>query len=288
MQKLRLAVTFICLATFGYALDETAFKSAVDLYTQHRPLEARQAFETLAVTNPDNADIQFYLGRLALQRDDPEKAATYLEKAVELAPNDSRMHLRLGDAYGRSAQKAGFFSKTGWALKSKAAYEKAVGLDPKNITARQSLLEFYRQAPGFAGGGMDLAYAEAAEIQKLDPVRGAIALATLYAGENKYSEAFAKYDEILKTSPDDYLVLYQSGRLAAVSSERLERGLTALRKCLTLTPPDDQPGHAAVHWRIGNILEKQGDKAGARAEYEASLKVDPNFRQASDALKKLD
>ena len=27
----------------------------------------------------------------------------------------------------------------------------------------------------------------------------------------------------------------------------------------------------AVHWRIGNILEKKGDKAGARAAYETLL-----------------
>jgi predicted negative regulator of RcsB-dependent stress response len=47
------------------------------------------------------------------------------------------------------------------------------------------------------------------------------------------------------------------------------------------------PGHAAAHWRIGNILELQGDKVGARAAYEASLKADPKFSKAIDSLKNL-
>ena len=40
-----------------------------------------------------------------------EHAVGYLEKAVSLAPTDSRMQQRLGDAYGRSAQKASLLAK---------------------------------------------------------------------------------------------------------------------------------------------------------------------------------
>jgi len=60
-----------------------------------------------------------------------------------------------------------------------------------------------------------------------------------------------------------------------------------LRHCLELTPAPGEPGRAPTHWRIGNILEKQGDKAGARAAYEAALQADPKFPPAIEALKKL-
>jgi tetratricopeptide (TPR) repeat protein len=273
----------LCLA----APDPAAFKAAVELYSQHKPVEAQKAFEALAPTAPDNADIQFYLGRLALQRNDPEPAVGYLEKAVALSPNDSRIHLRLGDAYGISAQKAGFFSQIGWARKCQAEYQKAVELDPRNIEARLSLMEYCRQAPGIVGGGLDKALVQAQEIKKLDYTEGCAALGSIYTADKKYDLASDEYEAALKVKPDDYGALYQTGRLAVLSGARLDRGLAVLQQCLTLTPPDGQPPYAAVHWRMGNILEKKGDKPGARAAYEAALKADPKFPQAIEALKNL-
>jgi tetratricopeptide (TPR) repeat protein len=197
------------------------------------------------------------------------------------------MHHRLGDAYGRGAQKAGILSKLGLAGKCRGAYEKAVALDPKNIEARMALVNYYQQAPGFAGGDSAKALAQAQEIKKLDPARGRIALASYWVGEKKYDLAFAEFDEVLKAQPDDYAALYQSGRVAAMSGKRLDRGLEVLRVCLGQTPPKGQPGHAAVHWRIGNILEKKGDKAAARTAYQAALAADPSFAPAKESLKKL-
>ncbi len=287
MRQLCAFTGFLFCALASAAFDPTAFNAAVELYNQHKLLEAQQAFAILAAANPGNADIQFYLGRLALQRDDQEKAVAHLEKAVELSPGDSRFHLRLGDAYGLTAQKAGFFSQLSWAKKCQAEYEKAIELDPKNIDARWSLMEYCRQAPSIVGGGNDKALVQAQEIKKLDDTRGRLAVALVLASDKKYDLAFAEFEEVLKTKPDDYQALFQTGRLAAISGERLDHGLAVLRQCLALTPPEGQPGHAAAHWRIGNILEKQGDKPGARAAYEAALKVDPKFPQAIDSLKKL-
>jgi len=56
--------------------------------------------------------------------------------------------------------------------------------------------------------------------------------------------------------------LYQFGRVAALSGERIERGMEALRKCLTLPPAQGSPGHEAAQWRLGNLWEKKGDKPG--------------------------
>jgi len=288
MQRSCAILAFILLATLASAaVDPAAFSAAVALFNQRKPLEAQKAFAALAVADAKNADVQFYLGRLALQRDDHEQAVKHLEQAIALAPADARYHHRLGDAYGRSAQKAGMFSKMGLAGKCRTAYEKAVELDPKNIDARSSLLGFYQQAPGIVGGGMDKALAQAQEIKRLDPARGRMAIAGVYVAEKKYAEAFAEFDGVLQEKPGDYAALFQTGRFAAITGERLAGGLAALRTCLTQTPPENQPGHAAAHWRIGNILEKQDDRPGARAAYEAALKLDPKFPQAIESLKKL-
>lgn len=252
-----------------------------------KAVEAQQAFEQLVAVDPNHPEINRYLGRLALRRDDGEKAVSYFEKAIVGAPNAAVSHHDLGNAYGIAARKASLLRQLGIARKCKAAYELAIALEPTNIDYRMSLLQYCRQAPGIAGGGTDQAMIQAVEIKKLDSMRGHIAFATIYAGEKKYAEAFSEFEAALKAKPDDFVALYQIGRLAAMSGEHTERGMEMLRRCLELTPPENHPGHAAVHWRIGNLHEKKGDPTAARASYEAALKFDPEYGPATESLKKL-
>ncbi len=227
------------------------------------------------------------LGSVNIAKGDADAAISAYEKATALAPENGDYQRQLGDAYGFAAQKAGMFSVMGLAKKCRIAYEKAVELEPANLNARNSLMTYFQQAPSIAGGGMDRAYAQAAEIKKLDDVRGRVAYATLYAAEKKFAEAFAEFDGVLKDAPDNYPALYQLGRLAALSGQHLDAGIEALNKCLRITPPAGAPGHDAANWRLGNLWEKKGDKPAARAAYQAALAVNPNFQQAIDSLKKL-
>lgn len=248
---------------------------------------AQPLLEQAIAADPAHAEAHYLLGLALINQNKGDTAVAPLEKATTLAPTNSEYQRALGDAYGVSAQKAGLFSKLGLARKCKAAYDKAVELDPKNLEARASVMAFCIQAPGIVGGGIDKAYAQAEEIKKLDPAQGRAAFATIYLAEKKYPEALAMLEEVVVDRPDDYEALYQIGRLAAITGERLDRGLATLRQCLAQTPPKGQPPHAAAHWRIGNILEKKGDKAGAKSAYEASLASDPKFKEAIESLKKL-
>ena len=313
-------LTAACASSVLALVDTAQLAAARELFnTRGKSHEAQEAFEKLAAADPQNAEAQDFLAQLALRRDDAEKAMAYAEKATALAPDNAGYQDTLGDAYGVSAQKAGVFSKFGLAKKCLAAYQRAAALAPDNVEFHLNLFEYYRQAPGLVGGGSEKAEAEAAiitklnpiqghtayatlytadkkfdeahahiaEIKKLDANRGHLAAATLYVTEKKYDQALAEFDEVLKTAPDDYGANYQIGRLAANTGQFLDRGLAALRHCLELTPGKNDPSLAAARWRIGNILEKKNDPAGARAAYEAALKLDPKFSNAADALKKL-
>lgn len=278
---------FLFLAAATFLSASPADDAALALFTAKKYPEARAAFEKIAAADPANAAAHYHLGVLALRRGDTDEAVAQLERATELAPTNSDYFANLGDAYGSAAQAAGLFSKLGLAKKCREALEKSVALDPQNLEARNGLVRFYQQAPGIAGGGMDKAYAEAAEIRQRDPAMGATILAQLYVADKKYPEAFALFDEVLKTSPDNYLALYTVGRTAAQTGQRVDLGEKCLRRCLALTPAASAPGHAPVHWRLGNLAERRGDLAVARACYEAALKLDPAFKQAADALAKL-
>lgn len=269
------------------ALAPAELEPVRELLRERKIAEAETAARNLIARHGSEAEAHALLGTVMMNKQEPEPAVKAFEKAVTLDPKSSDLHRRLGDAYGFAAQKAGMMSKLGWARKCLAAYEKAVELDPKSIAARQSLMGFYQQAPGMVGGGMDKAYAQATEIKKLDADRGRLAFAQLYAADKKWSEAFTEFEEVLKTEPTNYLALFQIGRIAAMSGERVDRGIETLKQALTLTPSAGAAGHDAAHWRLGMLLEKKGDKAGAKAAYEASLKLNPKFPQAIEALKKL-
>jgi tetratricopeptide (TPR) repeat protein len=126
-----------------------------------------------------------------------------------------------------------------------------------------------------------------AEIKKLDAMSGRVAFATLYLADKNYAAAFVQFDEVLRERPDDFLALYHIGRCAALSGQQLDRGLEALKRCLSLSPPsgDGMPTIASVRYRLANILERKGALADANAEYEAVAKQDPDFRPAKIALK---
>jgi len=275
--------------TAAAAVDPAALTDARALFDSRQPAAAQQAFEKLHATDPQDPEINYHLGQLANRRNDPAKAITYFEKSVAVAPAIGRYHHGLGDAFGRSAQKASVFSQLGLAKKCVAAYQRAVVLEPSNVDFRQSLFEYYRQAPSLVGGGYDKAVDEANAIKLLDAARGRIAFATLYAQEKKYDLALAEFEAVLKTNPDDFTALFQIGRLAAITGQFIDHGLSCLRRCLELPAPSlpQAPGHAAAHWRIGVLLEKKSDLAGARAAYQAGAQIDPSFAPITTALEKM-
>jgi tetratricopeptide (TPR) repeat protein len=278
----------LLLATLAAGrLAAATFDDAQELYRAKRYPEARAAFEAVAAAEPTNAAAAFHLGQLALMRNDEAEAVKWLEKAAALTPTSARYARALGDAYGRSAQKAGLFSKLGLARKCLTAYQKAVELDPEDVNAHYALMSFYRQAPGFAGGDLDKARAEALEIQKRDDVRGTVALAEIHVAEKKYEEAITVLDALRQRQPGSPDAAYAIGRTAAVSGHQLEHGAAMLKEYLTRTPDGRQAPLWAAHWRLGQIFEKQGDPADARAEYQAALALNPTQPQVLESIQHL-
>jgi tetratricopeptide (TPR) repeat protein len=286
MKSLRFLL-LVLLPVVALAVEPIERDQIKTLLADQKWTEAQTLLERVIAAEPANAEAHFHLGRCFLFRSDTSHALPELEKAVELDPTNAQYVRHLGDACGQTAQKAGLFAKAGWAKRCKAAYVKAVELDPKDLDARWSLMEYCRQAPGFLGGSVDQAFQQAEAIKQIDPHRGLAAFITLYVGQKRLPEAFALGEEMLREKPDDFGTLYQIGKLADTTGQRLDLGLAALRQCLTITPAGDPRGYAPAHWRIGNILARTGDKAGARAAYAAALKDNPRFAEAAEALQKL-
>ena len=263
------------------------WSAAVALYDGRHYSAARDIFQRVASSRPDDPEVNFYLGRLALWFDEEAAALRHLESAVATAPGDARLQNALGDAYALAARNAPLLAKYSWAKKCRAAYDRAVALEPANPAFRWSRVAYYQLAPRLVGGGMAKAHAEALEMGRLEPMSGRIASATLLLAEDKPEDAFALFEEVLRDVPDDFLALYHVGRCAALSGEHLEKGLASLQRCLELTPPpgDGKPTPANIHYRMGNIHEKGGDRAAADREYALAKAAHSDFRPEKMALK---
>lgn len=264
-----------------------SLSSAVELYDTHKFEAAEGVLAAEVARQPANAQAQFYYGAVEVELDKPEKAIAALEAADKIKPQDARTLNMLGDAYGLAALKANSFSKLSLARKSAAAYASAVELDPQNTHYHWSYLDFCRQAPGFAGGGLDRAYHQAKALGTIDAQQGILATAELKIDEKKYDEAFAALDSANTAAASGYGVLVQRGRAAALSGQRVDDGIASLRRCLALEPSDMMPEHSEVSWLLGQLLESKGEFTAAENAYLQATKLDPGFAPASESLQRL-
>lgn len=267
---------------------EPAADAARSLFDERRYPEAETAFAARVAARPDDAEAHFYLGRLAVARQQLAESLPHFERAVEHAPNQAEYQFELGSASLQHARRLGMsFKALGLVKKGRLAMERAVALDPRNVPYRQVLLEFYAQAPGIAGGGIDKAYAQAEALRPFDARAATLAVAGLKVREKKYVEAITMVEALLPGAPDDYQALYFIGRTAAEYGVALDRGITALQTCLTLTPPPRLVGHASVNYRLGQAFAKSGDASAARAAFEAALQIDPTHAGSRTELDRL-
>jgi tetratricopeptide (TPR) repeat protein len=118
-----------------------------------------------------------------------KKASETFEKAVAADPENSDAYLWLGRAYGRRAETSSPITAPGYASKARQNFERAARLNPDNLEAQSDLFEYYLEAPGFLGGGLDKAQTVANAMQRINPAEGYWAQAKLAEKHKEYSHA---------------------------------------------------------------------------------------------------
>jgi hypothetical protein len=141
-------------------------------------------------------------GRQAMRDKRTSDAISAFNKAVELNDRSSDYYVWLGHAHTRDIKTANFMRQPVVARRIKAAYDRAVELDTMSANAAEARWEFYMNAPGIAGGGMDKARAEAARLKKLDAYRGDLVLARMEEHDRRYAEAETMYQGVIQSPAD--------------------------------------------------------------------------------------
>jgi tetratricopeptide (TPR) repeat protein len=294
---------------------------ARDMLAAGRVDEAISALNGRLSSTPRDAESLNLLCRAHFAAEDWDRAESSCKRAVELDPNNGRFHLWLGRVYGEKASRASFLSAMPLAGKVREEFQRAVALDPNDVDARLDLSEYYIEAPGIVGGGVDKARAQAKFIGAISPAREHWVYARIAeknkdaaTAEREYhkvielgngdAEAWLnlalflrrqkRYDDmeqaIVKTSqapmPNKLDVLVEAAQTLLNAGRAYPFATELLQRYIASGPVEQAPAFKA-HYLLGIVLERQGDKAGAAREYRSSLALARNFGLAQQALNRV-
>jgi tetratricopeptide (TPR) repeat protein len=257
--------------------------------------------------------------RVRLMLEQWDAAATECEQAVHLDAQNSNYHLWLGRALGEKADHATFLSAFSLAKRTRSEFEEAVHLDPRNAEALSDLGDFYRQAPGVVGGGIDKAQEIASQLDKVDSsrahqLRGHIAeqqkdnpaaerefklalaadphpglswttLAGFYARRQSFAEMESAIHSAVSAALHDkhaVVALYDGAGLLIEFNRDPALAADLLKDYLASSSMTEEAPAFIAHLRLARLKVKLGDPAAADRERTAALALAHEYKPALD------
>lgn len=216
-----------------------------------------------------------------------KKSSDALEKAIALDPDNPQILLWLGRAYGRRAETANPLTAPGYASKARQNLEKSVRLDPSNKDATGDLLDFYLDAPGFLGGGVQKAESLAQLIGKTDPAEQHYAEALIDEHRKDYTAAEQQLRRAAELAPRQVSRVIALAKYLARQG-RIQESDDAFEKARRMAPNDPR----VLFTRAETYVEQRRNLEEARELLQKYLSApltpnDPPRQQAEALLKKI-
>lgn len=215
-QQLMGRSSILILLISGYLLAAPGtLEQATKLYDR---TDYEASLKVLSALPEKNARVFDLMGKNYFRLGDFKKASEVYEQAVAADPSNSAYEHWLGKAYGKRAETSSPFTAPGLASKARQHFEKAVALNPKDKEAIGDLFEYYLQAPGFLGGGIDKASKLAERIVLLDAAEGQWAQARIAERRKDYGKAEEHLRRAMQAAP------MQAGRVVDLAKFLSNRG----------------------------------------------------------------
>ena len=242
------------------------------------------------------------------------------EELVKQLPDEPGSHYTLGLCLVSTINDVAVWNRGARADRARGLWETALDLDPAHVGARFSLIQFYRNAPGIAGGskkkagalaragleqpiGAHVWHAELAELAAEDrdweafDTEFASAIALAPTDRARQSIALSQALTLLRTKSDPAAALAVAQPIADASPESLPnficaRALRELDRCAEAIPYyqrvlERQPDAENSAFELGACLAALGRDAEAREQFERFLIDHPKSDRAKEARKAL-
>jgi tetratricopeptide (TPR) repeat protein len=216
-------------------------------------------------SDPDNAELSFVLGMIALREGKLETACEALGKSVARDPGNADFQYGLGVAFRTQGREDEALFPLREAIRLRPDYPEALH-DVAVIQARRGRLDeaasLYRRAlaarPDFA-----------------DPAAG---LASVLAAQGKAAEAAEAFEQACRLRSEDSN-LHKGRGLAEARRGRPEDAAAAYREAIRLQPNDPD-----AHNELGIVHARCGRPAEAEISYREAIRLKPDFADAHNNL----
>jgi len=207
-----------------------------------------------------DAAVYTLMGRDYYMLGDYKRATEVLDRAIAADASSAEAYLWAARAYGRRAETSSPFTAPGQASKARQYFEKSVQLDPKNVEAMGDLFEYYLEAPGFMGGGIDKAHALAVRMGAISPSEGHWAEAKIAEKRKEYSTAEAQLRSAIDAAPQQVGKIVELAKFLARQG-RIQEADQSLAKADAIAPgaPKLMFARADIYIRTGRNRQQARD-----------------------------
>ncbi len=318
--RVAVALLSVMAAMPGSAQGATVTQTLVQANQALQAGEADKALELLHSRpqgGADSAEAQNIACRVHFTLQQWDAAVAECERATQLDGQNSSYHLWLGRALGEKASRVSFMSAYSLGKRVRTEFEAAVRLNPRSAEALMDLGEFYKQAPGVLGGGMDKAAGVAAQLDKVDLARGHQLRARIARQGKDYATAEREFKQAIATAAQPALYwtalasfyedrsrwqdMESAIRSAESAAERDRRAAVAfydgagllvesrrdpdlaakmLNEYLASPSKTEEAPAFEAHVRLARVKKQMGDAAGAQRELAAALQLAHDYKPA--------
>lgn len=251
--------------------------------TLYQRTDYTNSLHVLAEDPAPDADDYLLSGKNYLMLGNYKKAIEFFEKALAVSPTSSEYELWLGRAWGRRAETSGWLTAGAHASKARHCFERALALDPRNREASNDLFDFYLNAPGFLGGGLEKAEAIAKSIAHERPPESEFEQAQLADRRKDYAAAEAHLRRAMELAPGEAGRIVDLARYVAKRG-RLEESDLLFEQARKLAPSQPRVAFAQARTDVENHRNLENARRLLQGYLRADLTPDDPPRQEAERL----
>jgi tetratricopeptide (TPR) repeat protein len=203
--------------------------------------------------DPDQAAVHYSLGNMQFLTGRPEDAANSLRRSLALQPDSDEAHRLLGQVLADRGDVEAGVAEVRQAIRIRPSYWRnymTLGLVYYRAGRLRDALEPYRRAT-------ELAPTEASPFANLG---------TVYHRLGDIDQAIGNYEHAVRLGPS--ASAFANLALAYYNVKRYDDALHAYREALTANPKS-----VLNHRNIGDVYQRLGQTANAKAEYEQAIAI---------------